>query len=295
MPPTDRTANKDYAIFLIRDNKNNKIIDMTTESNKRNYKFSILKNLKDKTEKKHPAHQLFKNSDTDNIIFDVLDTFNGSYIQALNYMSKLGDEYNIATTRTIDSEILAIQQQIKNNKPQQPKHEEVEEVEEVEEEKPKPTKKTKPTKPPKMLDTPPILEVVEITPPTEKQSNKPIKKVIKKIPLIEATEEEAEKISEAIKTPIKKNKPKAPIKNIVEHEEEEEDEETEQSPKIAPPPPQETETKTKLAKKNKLVNECEKLLSSYNDCNDELFKIKQTLLRKQEELKTDFKYNLKLL
>jgi hypothetical protein len=141
-----------------------------------------------------------------------------------------------------------------------------------------------------MLDTPPILEVVEITPPTEKQSNKPIKKVIKKIPLIEATEEEAEKISEAIKTPIKKNKPKAPIKNIVEHEEDEE---------IAQPPPpvttQETETKTKLAKKNKLVNECEKLLSSYNDCTDELFKIKQTLLRKQEELKTDFKYNLKLL
>lgn len=294
MPPTDRTTNKDYAIFLIRDNKNNKIIDMTTESNKRNYKFSMLKNLKDKTEKKHPTHQLFKNSDTDNIIFDVLDTFNGTYIQALNYMTKLGDEYKIATTRTIDNDILAIQEQIKNNKTQLTKqyetHEETEEdeeAEEIEEEKPKPTKKTKQTKPPKVLDTPPILEVLEITPPTNEKT-KPMKKVIKKIPLIEPTQEEAEKISEAIKTPINKKTTKAPPKLSVDFEE---DEEIEPAPAPAPIKPAK-ESKAKLTKKNMLINECQKLASNYNDCNDELFKLKQSILLKQEELKTDYNYIL---
>lgn len=319
MPPTDRTTNKDYAIFLIRDNKNNKIIDMTTESNKRNYKFSMLKNLKDKTEKKHPTHQLFKNSDTDNIIFDVLDTFNGTYIQALNYMTKLGDEYKIATTRTIDNDILAIQEQIKNNKTQLTKqdetHEEAdedEEAEEIEEEKPKPTKKTKQTKPPKVLDTPPILEVVEIAPPTNEKT-KPIKKVIKKIPLIEPTQEEAEdddftntisaslnedinlreSIKKAIKTPINKKTTKAPPKLSVDYEE---DEEIEPAPAPAPTPIKPVkESKAKLTKKNMLINECQKLASNYNDCNDELFKLKQSILLKQEELKTDYNYILDVL
>jgi hypothetical protein len=275
MPPTDRNANKDYAIFLIRDNANNKIVDLTTDSNKRNYKFSILKNLKDGTEKKNPVNQLFKNSDTDTIIFDILDTFNGTYAEALDYMTKLAEKHHFKTTRSIDCDVLAIQEQIKKEK--------------QEAQTPTPTepltqKQDKKTKPQKILDTPPILEVVEITLP-------PKKKVVKKIPIEEPTEEQAKQISEAIKTPIKQVKAtKAPPPPIVEEETEEDEEEPAPSP-----PPIKKETKTRLAQKNRLISECETLHAIYNDLNDSVFKAKQKILMKQEELKTEYDYNLKLV
>lgn len=253
MPPTDRNANKDYAIFLIRDNANNKIVDLTTDSNKRNYKFSILKNLKDGTEKKNPVNQLFKNSDADTIIFDVLDIFNGTYAESLDYMSKIAKKHNLNTTRTIDSDILAIQATIKKEKQEaQPTQEETTE------------------------------------PPTQKPKQK---KQIKKIPINEPTEAEAEKISEAIKTPIKAVKAtKAPPPPIVEEETEEDEEE----PAPAPAPIKK-ETKTRRNQRLRLISECETLLATYNDLNDSVFKAKQKILMKQEELKTEYDYNLNLL
>ena len=282
MPPTDRTANRDYAIFLIRDNENNKIVDLTTDSNKRNYKFSILKSLKDGTEKKHPVNQLFKDSDADTIIFDVLDIFNGTHAQALDYMSKIAKKHNLNTTRTIDSDILAIQADIKKEKQEaQPAQEEPTE--------PLTQKPNKKTKPQKVLDTPPILEVIEIAPVEEEKPKQ--KKQIKKIPINEPTEEEAEKISEAIKTPIKAVKAtkatKAPPPPKVEEEEEEE-------PTPAPPPIKK-ETKTRATQRQRLISECETLHAIYNDLNDSVFKTKQKILMKQEELKTEYDYNLKLV
>ena len=284
MPPTDRTANKDYAIFLIRDNENNKIVDLTTDSNKRNYKFSILKSLKDGTEKKHPVNQLFKDSDADAIIFDVLDIFNGTHAQALDYMSKIAKKHNLNTTRTIDSDVLAIQAEIKKEKRVNANETTTEPTqEEDEEEEVKPTKPTKKTKPQKVLDTPPILEVIEITPTQEEKPKQ--KKQVKKIPISEPTQEEVEKLSEAIKTPISK-KSKAPPKLSVDYEE---DEEVEPAPTPIKPA---KESKAKVAKKTNLINECEKLFLVYNDLTDDLFKTKQSILRKQEELKSDYKYVL---
>lgn len=282
MPPTDRNANKDYAIFLIRDNANNKIVDLTTDSNKRNYKFSILKNLKDGTEKKNPVNQLFKNSEVDTIIFDILDTYNGTYAQALDYMTKLAEKHNFKTTRTIDCDVLAIQEQIKKEKQeaQTPTQEEPAE--------PPTQKPNKKTKPQKVLDTPPILEVIEITPPPLK------KKVVKKIPIEEPTEEQAKQISETIKTPIKQVKAtkatKAPPPPVVEEVEEVDEEEPAPSP-----PPIKKETKTRLAQKNRLISECETLHAIYNELNESVFKAKQKILMKQEELKTEYDYNLKLV
>lgn len=290
MPPTDRNANKDYAIFLIRDNANNKIVDLTTESNKRNYKFSILKHLKDGTEKKNPVNQLFKNSDTDAIIFDVLDTYNGTYAQALDYMTKLAEKHNFKTTRTIDNDILAIQEQIKQEKQeaQTQTSTPIESVSIKQNDKQSDNKPTKKTKPQKVLDTPPILEVVELTPLTDEKT-KPMKKVIKKIPIEEPTEEQAKKISEAIKTPIKAVKAlKTPPQPIEEDEDEE--------PTPAPTPaPIKKETKARVAQRQRLISECETLHAIYNELNESVFKAKQRILTKQEELKTEYDYNLKLV
>ena len=289
MPPTDRNANKDYAIFLIRDNVLNcKILDVTTDSNKRNYKFSILKSLKDGTEKKHPVNQLFKDSDPNTIIFDVLDTYNGTYAQALDYMSKIAEKHNIKTTRTIDNDILAIQEQIKQEKQeaQTQTPTQIESVSIKQNDKQSDNKPTKKTKPQKVLDTPPILEVVELPPLTDEKT-KPMKKVIKKIPIEEPTEEQAKKISEAIKTPIKAVKAvKAPPPPI------EEDEDEEPTPA---PTPIKKETKARVAQRQRLISECETLHAIYNELNESVFKAKQRILMKQEELKTEYDYNLKLV
>ncbi len=115
MPPINRDKNTEYVILIITDGTK-KILDITTEKNRRNYKFKILNELKAKTDKRNLVCQEFKNSNVDAIEIEVLDNINGTYLDALKYMDKIATKYNYKTTKAINTTILDMQIELKATK-----------------------------------------------------------------------------------------------------------------------------------------------------------------------------------
>ena len=108
MPPINRDKNTEYVILSITDGKN-KMLDLTTANNKRNYKHKLINELKAQEDKRSPVYQEFKNSNINTIEIEALDAINGTYLHALNYMNKIATKYNYKTPKLINSTILDIQ------------------------------------------------------------------------------------------------------------------------------------------------------------------------------------------
>ena len=115
MPPINRDKNTEYVILIVTDGTK-KILDITTEKNRRNYKFKIMTELKTKADKRNPVYQEFKNSNVDAIDIEVLDNINGTYLDALKYMDKIATKYNYKTTKAINTSILDMQIELKATK-----------------------------------------------------------------------------------------------------------------------------------------------------------------------------------
>ena len=115
MPPINRDKNTEYVILIVTDGTK-KILDITTEKNRRNYKFKIMTELRAKADKRNPVYQEFKNSNVDAIDIEVLDNINGTYLDALKYMDKIATKYNYKTTKAINTSILDMQIELKATK-----------------------------------------------------------------------------------------------------------------------------------------------------------------------------------
>jgi len=226
MPPINRDKNTEYVILSITDGKN-KMLDLTTANNKRNYKHKLINELKAQEDKRSPVYQEFKNSNINTIEIEALDAINGTYLHALNYMNKIATKYNYKTPKLINSTILDIQLEL-----QAKQLERLSEPHTQEEQTPTTsgivkrlsqphTQEERLSEPhtqinnsePERLSQPHTQEepattsgIVNNTPTTSGIVKKP-KKVIQKIKLKPLTEEEvneptAELIKEAINTPI---------------------------------------------------------------------------------------------
>jgi hypothetical protein len=186
MPPINRDKNTEYVILIITDGTK-KILDITTEKNRRNYKFKILNELKAKTDKRNLVCQEFKNSNVDAIEIEVLDNINGTYLDALKYMDKIATKYNYKTTKAINTTILDMQIELKATK--------TNEEPVMENEEDTFTHKTPPTQ---------TTEEHEEEPAPVAEVKKP-KKAVQKIKLKPLEDDKVtEDITEAINTPITK-------------------------------------------------------------------------------------------
>ena len=211
MPPINRDKNTEYVILSITDGKN-KMLDLTTANNKRNYKHKLINELKAQEDKRSPVYQEFKNSNINTIEIEALDAINGTYLHALNYMNKIATKYNYKTPKLINSTILDIQLELQAkqlerlSEPHTPIEKRLNEPHTQEEQTPTTSGIVKRLSQPHTQEEEPATTsgIVNNTPTTSGIVKKP-KKVIQKIKLKPLTEEVNEPhtlIEEAINTPI---------------------------------------------------------------------------------------------
>lgn len=275
MPPINRDKNTEYVILSITDGKN-KMLDLTTANNKRNYKHKLINELKAQADKRSPVYQEFKNSNINTIEVEVLDAINGTYLHALNYMNKIATKYNYKTPKVINSTILDIQLEL------QAKQLEQAETTLSQTTSPTPTEKEEPTQAEPVKEEPALLEPAQVE--TSEVVKKP-KKAVQKIKLKPLTEEDTpttsgivantpttELIKEAINTPIK-----APPTITIDYEKDEELEPLEF--KVILPTKQKL-TKKQEQQKNKLIENNKQTITEY----DTLKKQKESLEAKMNTL-----------
>lgn len=284
MPPINRDKNTEYVILSITDGKN-KMLDLTTANNKRNYKHKLINELKAQEDKRSPVYQEFKNSNVNTIEIETLDAINGTYLHALNYMNKIATKYNYKTPKVINSTILDIQLELQAKQleqvettptPTEPAPVEPAPVEPVKEE-PTPTETSEVVKKPKKaiqkIKLKPLTE--EVNKPTTSEPQTPkqettelIKEAINtpltpKITIDYEEDEELEPIEFKVILPTlkQKNTPttkKQAIKppNVIEIDKDEDEDK-----EITPPKPK--LTKKQEQQKNKLIEDNTQTINEY--------------------------------
>lgn len=113
MPKTNRNNDINYTIILINNKKDKiRMLDLTTSSNFRNYKWTVENAIKNGTKKTNKIVNEVRKYGQNNFTYEKLDFYYGKYTEAVKKLQSVSNKLGIDSNHSVSKEVIELRDKL---------------------------------------------------------------------------------------------------------------------------------------------------------------------------------------